>query len=467
MALVLRRIFAPRKTEPRVPARELDKRYKRWRRLMFWSATLGYGFYYICRLPLSVTKSKLVDAKILDAAQLGRIGSGHKVAYAMGKLTNGFLADRLHLGRFLAAGMFGSALLNLTFGLQQSYGAMLVVWALNGWLQAHGAPTCGVILASWFSDRERGKRYAVWSLSHHIGEALTFAVTAQVVQSLGWRAGFIVPAITCFVIVLVLLRTTTDRPAGVGLPYPSEYMNDRAPDKREISLSVWQLQREVLKSGWVWLLALSSASMYVARYAVNDWGVLYLEKAHGYSLADAGSMVSLFPIVGAIGSASSGWLSDRFFDSRRTPLTVMFGLLLIGSQIVLYYVKGNPWLARVAISCAGIGIGALLVFLGGLTAMDIAPRRAPGAALGLVGNCSYLGAAMQDWVSGSMIEERRKVVDGKSVYDFTRVRLFWIGASVVSTVLASLLWLPEKRMRRQERDGDSAAPEAEADADAD
>lgn len=435
---------------------------------MFLGAIVGYGFYYTCRLPLSVTKSQLVGAGVLDTAQLGRIGSAHKIAYAVGKLVNGFLADRVHLGRFLMIGLLLSALLNLGFGYTTSSSLFLLLWIANGWFQAQGAPTCGVILSNWFGDAERGHRYAVWSLSHHLGEALTFSLTAWLVDRAGWRAGFWGPGIASLAIALALTRWLADRPVGLGLPpvqlpTTSKVTDDAAPEaapaKAQSDVSTWQLQREVLSSGWVWLLALASASMYVTRYAISDWGVLYLEKEKGYSLTEAGLVISLFPIIGALGSASSGYLSDRFFNARRTPLTVAAAALLLVAQSAIYLTPpGHPWVVRTAISLSGIATGALLVFLGGLTALDITPTRASGAALGLVGNCSYLGAAAQDWLSGALIRAgRHRDATGTLRYDFKGVKGLWIGASALTLLLSGLLWWPERRLRERAQAADRAA----------
>ena len=38
----------------------------------------------------------------------------------------------------------------------------------------------------------------------------------------------------------------------------------------------------------MWVVAVASALMYVTRYAINSWGVLYLQEIRGYSLVDAG-----------------------------------------------------------------------------------------------------------------------------------------------------------------------------------
>ncbi len=88
----------------------------------------------------------------------------------------------------------------------------------------------------------------------------------------------------------------------------------------------------------------------------------------------------------------------------------------------------------------GLGIGVLICFLGGLMAVDIAPRNASGAALGVVGIASYIGAGLQDIMSGVLIEGQKTVVNGTDVYDFTYINWFWIGAATLSVVLALLVW---------------------------
>ncbi len=82
----------------------------------------------------------------------------------------------------------------------------------------------------------------------------------------------------------------------------------------------------------------------------------------------------------------------------------------------------------------------VIVFLGGLMAVDIAPRNASGAALGVVGIASYIGAGLQDVMSGVLIEGNKTVVNGADVYDFTYINWFWIGAAVLSVLLALLVW---------------------------
>jgi OPA family sugar phosphate sensor protein UhpC-like MFS transporter len=88
----------------------------------------------------------------------------------------------------------------------------------------------------------------------------------------------------------------------------------------------------------------------------------------------------------------------------------------------------------------GLGVGALMVYLGGLMAVDICSKDASGAALGAIGVLSYIGAGVQDIISGIYINGGATVVDGKTIYNFDEAGVLWIGATVVSLVLATLVW---------------------------
>ena len=106
---------------------------------------------------------------------------------------------------------------------------------------------------------------------------------------------------------------------------------------------------------------------------------------------------------------------------------------------------GYLWLDAIALGAFGFAIGGLVVFLAGLTAIDLLPVRAAGAVKGVIGLFSYLGAATQDWVSGLMIESTKQVSDGVTSYDFKNVFIFWIGAAVASILLAMIAWNAQPR----------------------
>ena len=202
-----------------------------------------------------------------------------------------------------------------------------------------------------------------------------------------------------------------------------------------------EAQKQVLLMPAIWILALSSAFMYISRYAVNSWGVFYLEAQKGYSTLDASFIISVNSVCGIVGTAFSGYISDKLFNGRRNIPALIFGLLNVGALSIFLLVPGvHYWLDVIAMIMFGLGIGVLLCFLGGLMAVDIAPRNASGAALGVVGIASYVGAGIQDVMSGILIEGNKTIVDGQDVYDFTAINYFWIGAALLSVICALLVW---------------------------
>lgn len=433
---------APCKGEP---LSEQQRRLKRSQWSTFLSATVGYGLYYVCRLSLNVVKKPIVEEGIFSETELGIIGSVLFFTYAVGKLTNGFLADRSNINRFMSTGLLVTALVNLCLGFVHSFVLFAILWGISGWFQSMGAASCVVGLSRWFDDKKRGSFYGFWSASHNIGEALTFIVVATIVSALGWRYGFLGAGMIGLVGALIVWRFFHDSPQSKGLPAVSQ-----PKEKKERSASETEdfnrAQKAVLRNPAIWILALSSAFMYISRYAVNSWGVFYLEAQKGYTTLDASFIISVSSVCGIIGTMFSGVISDKLFGGRRNVPALIFGLMNVVALCLFLLVPGvHFWLDIVAMVLFGSGIGVLLCFLGGLMAVDIAPRNASGAALGIVGIASYIGAGLQDVMSGLLIEGNKRLVDGVEVYDFTYINWFWIGAALMSALLALLVWNAGKK----------------------
>jgi OPA family sugar phosphate sensor protein UhpC-like MFS transporter len=419
---------------------EVRRIYERKRWSIFLSLIIGYAFFYTCRLGLSVTKKPLIDAGVLTAAQMGIIGSVLLYVYAVGKFVNGVFSDHANIRRFMSWALLLSAFANLAFGATHWFLGFIVLWGLNGWFQSIGSAPSVVSLCQWFSNRERGTRYGIWAGAHNLGEGLTFVLIAWLVEHVGWRAGFVGPGLMCTLVALALFQTLGDRPQTYGLPHVSDYRDDHSAGPPPTA-STTALQKLVFRNGWVWVLACSCAMMYVARYAINNWAILFLQETKHYSLKDAGFVMGVYPVLGFLGASASGWMSDRFFQSRRNLPTLLYGVLQTGGMLLLFLAPpGHRWLDAVAMGLFGFGVGGLIVFLAGLIAVDIMPKAAAGTVKGLIGLFAYVGAGTQDWISGFLIEGHKITVAGRITYDFTPAFSFWIGASVLSMILAALAW---------------------------
>jgi OPA family sugar phosphate sensor protein UhpC-like MFS transporter len=437
-------------TGPNVPrlteADEVDRLYRSNRIRVMLAITIGYGLIYMCRLAIGVVKKPLIDGGIFTPAELGTIGSALFYTYAIGKLTNGFLADHANARRFLAAAFLLTAICNLMMGFATTVWLAALLWGLNGWFQSFGAPGGVVAMTAWFSNRERGRAYGVWSTAHSIGEGLTFVVVGGLVTLLGWQWGYWGPGLIGVVTAIGVYMLLKDRPQTLGLPPVNEWKNDKYAEASEDSpRSTVALQFSILKMPAIWVLALASATTYITRYGINSWGILYLQEERGYSLPMAGTLLMVSTLAGIAGAVAFGFTSDKLFNARRPPANLLFAILeLIGLTIIFFGPTNTPMLI-VGMLLFGMGLTGLVTSLGGLFGVDIAPKRAAGAVMGVIGVFSYLGAAIQEQVSGILIDQNMTTVGEDKVYDFGPVIWFWIGSSVLSMLLAASLWRTKLR----------------------
>lgn len=417
-----------------------ESKFKSVRWATFLSATVGYALYYVCRLSMNIVRKPIVDDGLFNETQLGVIGSCLFFVYAVGKLANGFLADRCNVRRFMAVGLLLTALVNLILGFSEMFIVFAVLWGLNGWFQSMGAPAGVVSLNRWYDNKDRGTFYGFWSASHNIGEAITFITVAALVTWQGWRYGLYGAGIIGLIGLAIVLLFMRDTPQSCGFMLNRNMPAD-APSAKAETQDFNKAQGMVLKNPAIWILALGSAFMYISRYAVNSWGVFYLEAQKGYSNLDAAFIISVSSVCGIVGTVFSGLISDKLFRGSRNVPALVAGILNTLALSLFLLVPGEHlWLDVTAMIMFGLGIGVLICFLGGLMAVDIAPKAAAGAALGVVGIASYLGAGLQDVMNGILIEGNKTMVNGEAVYDFTVVNWFWIGSAALSTLLTTLVW---------------------------
>lgn len=421
--------------------------YKRLRNRTFWGVTVAYSLFYVCRMTMSVVKQPLIDGDIFSAGELGIIGSSMMLAYAAGKFCNGFICDYCNIKRFMAWGLGVSVLINLLMGLfglidfgTSAFGGILMfgvfalMWGINGWAQSMGSPPGIISLSRWFSLRQRGTYYSIFSATPYLGKTISFILTGIVVGWIGWQFGFIFAAIAGIAGVAVIVCFVKDTPESEGLP-PVQEISGECPAKED-RMQTKDLHKYVFRSPGIWIIAFSSAFVYITQYAVSDWGVLYLQKGKSFTLEQATQIIAFSEAFGIAGTLLAGWISDKLFGGNRIVPVIGSGMLCMAALGMFLFTGGSYLLNIVYIALFSLAIGIVFCIVAGLMALDIVPRKATGAALGIVGISSYIAAAVQNVVSGFLIQHGSQ----SGEYDFTAVALFWLGACLLSFLLPVFSW---------------------------
>ncbi len=438
------RISKPR--VQKVPAREVEAAYKRLRSRTFWGVTVAYTLYYVCRMTLGVVKQPLIDGGVLTAGQLGIIGSAFYFVYAVGKFINGFIADYCNIRRFMAVGIGISALVNLILGVlgllhgPMGLGSLLVLltfavlWGLNGWMQSMGSPPGTISLSRWYPLSRRGTMYSIFSSTPQLGKAVSMIMTGFIVAAVGWQWGFLAAAVAGFIGLAVSLIFIADTPESEGLPSVQELSGEqvRPMDQKPTR----ELQRWVFRHPGIWVIAVSTAFLYITQHAVSDWGVLFLQKQKSFSLERATQIIGLAEIFGVAGNLCAGWLSDVAFRGNRVRPVVLSGVLAVLSLAGFLFWGGDFAMNMAFVAVFSFAFSVVFCIVAGLMALDFVPRRATGAALGIVGISSYAAAGLQSMTSGFLIDG----FASEGIYDFGPVSIFWIVACLLAFVLPVLGW---------------------------
>ena len=340
--------FSPAPPTPRLPPAEVARLYPRYRWRVFESAFIAYATFYIVRNNFAPVSREIGAALHYDNSMIGDIIAGTSIAYGLGKLVMGYFADRSDARKYAAAGMLLSAALNFMFGATTQYWAHLILWTLNGFVQGMGYGPCTRGLSHWYSVKERGAIFGVWNISHNIGGGIAGFLAAKCAEHWGWASAFYVPGVIATLCAFYLFWRMRDTPQAEGLPPVEEYKNDYPPDERgdhERELSARELLfKYILPNKMLWVLSIANIFVYIARYAMVDWGPTYLKEVKGASLAQGGFSTLVIEFAGAAGMLTMGWLSDKL-GGRRARVSVMAMIpLLVAFAAIRVTPKGMLWL---------------------------------------------------------------------------------------------------------------------------
>lgn len=444
--------FAPPKAITQLPNGQIENAYKKSRILVFSGIFLGYGASYLVRsTSFSLAMPYLREIYGFNNYQLGMVITWFSIAYGFSKFLMGNVSDRSNPKYFLAFGLIVPSLIALTFGfcgwIYGSINTLFILMFISGWGNGMCYPPCVRVLAHWYSVKERGLIMSAWNISHNLGGCAVAPLALLAVKlSNDWHSIFYFPATLTIILTLIVLATVKDTPQSVGLPsiedyHSKKYLNTEfskgleeqlSNPKEENELSVKEiLFKHILNNKAIWYLSFANIFVYFVRFGISSWIPMYLYMNKGINFKGQATAVLLFELAGIPAMMICGYLSDKFFRNRRTPV-IIFSMVLVIFAILLYWLNpvGNAYLDYIAI----IGIGFLIygpVVMIGMQAVDVVYKKAVGTATGLTGFFGYiLGTAGASAYIGDVVDK----------YGWDAGFKLLIGACVLAIIFLIPIW---------------------------
>ena len=206
-----------------------------------------------------------------------------------------------------------------------------------------------------------------------------------------WRWCFWIPAAIAGVGIIFNYITLRDTPKSVGLPELPKVKGeiDEKEDKNPKAYRSFLMER-VFKNPVIWVLAITDLFVYIVRFAILDWGPSMLTEM-GMSQSLTGWTVAIFELAGCAGMLCAGLISDKLFKSKSQRVcAIEMGLVAI-CLVALHFLQdaNRPILFLVILAIAGFLIYGPQALIG-VTAANVATKRAASTAVGLIGFMSYL-----------------------------------------------------------------------------
>lgn len=276
------------------------------------------------------------DDFVLDYTQAGLVVLVFNLAYGIGQLPAGWLADRIGPRILITVGICGVALAGLLVGLSQTYIMMIVFLVLMGIAGGGYHPSAAPLISASVEPKKRGQALGF----HLIGGSGSFflapLIAAAIATAWGWRGSFIglaVPTTVLGIIFYVLLGRRVDM--SKAQPVITDHHDETLSPPGHLRRLVAFMTLSIFTS------AVTLATIaFIPLFMVDHFGVG--EEA-------AAAFLAIIYSAGLWASPLGGYLSDRL----GWVLVALVVCLITGP--VIYLLNLAPY---------GLGIGAVLFIIG-------------------------------------------------------------------------------------------------------
>jgi MFS family permease len=327
------------------------------------------------------------------------------VVYSVFGLFAGALADRVHRGKLMAAGLALWSALTAATGLAKNFVQMALPRMLIGVGEACLTPAAMTLLTERFPATRRSLATGIYYMGYPLGIGGSFIFAGIVGPTLGWRWGFVILGgigiVAALLIWLFLRDPARERRVG-GLPRPAT---------TPLSHSYHGIKHELARNAAFRLTLLGSVFLgFSLGCGVLD--LLWWVNERGYPQAQGQKLLGTIFLLGGtlgafIGGAGADWGHARFGTGGR--LKFLAGIILLASPLVLTYRLAPGGSALFMLGAFVASITTLLLFGPAFSAVqEQVPAEHRASAVAVLLLCGALlggafGNAAVGWLADTFI----------------------------------------------------------------
>lgn len=314
-------------------------------------------------------------------ATVGSIVSVTFLGLILTQIPGGYLLDRFDNRRIVAPSVVLYLLIVVSIQWVQTFETLLALRMLGGvfvgLVFTGGANIIGEIVAG----ERQGLAVGIYLTSPPASFAIAHVTSPPVGSAYGPLRIFVVHGLISAIGLVLLVSAARDPIKSGGTPSLSEFT-------------------AALRNRAVLLVSISASAAYGLYLFLNSWLPTYGREFLSLSLAEAGLVTAVVPLVGIFARSGGGWLSGRLGGRRRPVLllglvagVVLLMILPIADTVVVFVV-----LAAGAGFTVQLGTAVYYVFT-----RELASTGTEGTSLTILTTFSFVGSFLAPSTGGWLI----------------------------------------------------------------
>lgn len=392
----------------------------------------------------------------LSAGEYGTIASSFYLLFSLSAVIVGFISNRVRTTWILATLAVLWSLTALPLLVAASVPALYLSRIALGAAEGPTAPMAVHAVQKWFPERSRSVPTALTQMGGALGLAVAAPTLVYFITNHGWRSAFAALAVAGVVWVVLWAFIGREGPLGTydaglhGAEKAGRTDTPDAPDATQVAAPApaeptVPYRRLFLNATWLGTLASAIGAYWVLALNVA-WLPVYLEKALGYTTAEAGQLVVIPHVVSAAALLIIPWLSGRWMRSGATGRVargVTGSLVVIGSGaciLALPYAESGVALLLITLA---FGLPSVVFPLNFLIGAQVSPVRRRGAVMATHTALVTLTGVVSPAVTGRIIDASDSMTDG-----FHTAFAVCAALMITGGLIALLAINPEREARR-------------------
>jgi predicted MFS family arabinose efflux permease len=350
---------------------------------------LAFGFAYFDRMAMTFLSPYVVKDLQLSNTQVGALGSGLSLTWALGAFLIGLWSDVVGRRKpFLLAFMAIFSVCSIFSGLAVGFGTLLASRVLMGAVEGPFLPICLAIIAAASAESRKGLNVGIVQnfFGSLIGTAIAPIVLVWIADHYGWRSAFYVSAVPGLILALLVWRFIREPQVR-----PKPAVEEREP-----------FDFRTLANRNMAVCSLLSCLMVGSLVIGSIFLPLYFTGPRGWEPKTMGFVMAVLGLTPGLGGVLVSWVSDRI--GRRPPMIAGCFLAAICPLAALYFGGSIPALSAIMFA-SWIGIGVFPLFMGLVPAETLGQAQA-ATAMGLVVGIGELsGGFLGPLIGGALADK--------------------------------------------------------------